>query len=311
MTMRKEFVNLMSKLYESDHRLVTVLGDIGVFGFKDLSDKFSGRVINIGILEQSMVSFAAGLSKAGLIPVVHTIAPFLVERAYEQLKIDFGYQQLAGNFVSVGGSYDYAALGCTHHCPGDIQLMKAIPGMQVIVPGTSKEFSELFLDSYSSKSPKYFRLSESENTQSVEVEFGHANIIQEGTQGTVIVVGPMLDIARAAAKDYDVNLLYYTTLAPFDSFTLRETLVAKNILVIEPFFEGTLHYDISAALQGLQCSIETVGVPRTFLNHYGRKNDHDRAAGLTVENIQSRIAHLVAGLEPRSVPATATKDLVV
>ena len=51
----------------------------------------------------------------------------MVDRAFEQLKLDFGYQKLNGNFISVGGSYDYAALGCSHHCPEDINLMKNIP----------------------------------------------------------------------------------------------------------------------------------------------------------------------------------------
>ena len=85
--------------------------------------KYPKRIYNIGILEQSMISMAAGLSNEGLKPIVHTIAPFIVSRAYEQLKIDFGYNKLNGNFVSIGASYDYASLGCTHHCPEDINLM--------------------------------------------------------------------------------------------------------------------------------------------------------------------------------------------
>ena len=57
---------------------------------------------------------AAGLSKVGLNPVVHTIAPFLIE-CYKQ-QLDFAYQKLSVNLVSVGGSYDYSKLGCSHHC---------------------------------------------------------------------------------------------------------------------------------------------------------------------------------------------------
>ena len=92
-----------------------------------------------------MISMAAGLSNEGLKPIVHTIAPFIVNRAYEQLKIDFGYNKLNGNFVSIGASYDYASLGCTHHCPEDINLMYNIPNMQIVVPGSSEEFDALFI----------------------------------------------------------------------------------------------------------------------------------------------------------------------
>jgi transketolase len=57
------------------------------------------------------------------IPFVHTIAPFVVNRAYEQIKIDLCYQNLNVNLVTVGGSIDYAALGSTHHCPEDIGIL--------------------------------------------------------------------------------------------------------------------------------------------------------------------------------------------
>ena len=106
------------------------------------SKKHPLRAHNIGILEQSTIGLAAGLSLAGHFPIVHTIAPFLVERAYEQIKIDLGYQQLGSNLVSVGGSYDYAGLGCTHHCPADVGILNKIPGIEIIVPG-HKSFSAI------------------------------------------------------------------------------------------------------------------------------------------------------------------------
>ena len=58
------------------------------------------RYYNIGICEPTIVNMAAGINKSGLIPVVHTIAPFIIERAYEQIKLDLGYQNLAANLVS-------------------------------------------------------------------------------------------------------------------------------------------------------------------------------------------------------------------
>lgn len=297
MSMRKTFVSLMEDLYARDERLVTILGDIGVFGFKGLASSHPDRVINIGILEQSMVSFAAGISKAGLIPVVHTIAPFLVERAYEQLKIDFGYHGLSGNFVSVGGSYDYSALGCTHHCPADVQLLKAIPGMQIVVPGTSRELRDLFNEAYDNRSPTYFRLSEVEHSEVVDISFGKASLIQEGNLGTVIAVGPTLTIAREAVRNQDYSLVYYPTIAPFDASILRSVCRSPHILVVEPFMEGTLHFDISKAMQGRPLSIQSIGVPREFLTHYGHRDQHDQKIGFTIDNIRSRLLQMNLGVD--------------
>ena len=108
--MRKQLIQTLKSILHTDEQTVLLLGDIGVFGFRDELKNIPSRAYNIGILEQSTISVAVGISKTGLIPFVHTIAPFLVERSFEQLKIDFGYQNLNGNFISVGASYDYAAI---------------------------------------------------------------------------------------------------------------------------------------------------------------------------------------------------------
>jgi transketolase len=97
--MRKQFVKSMKEILYGDIDSVLLLGDIGVFGFRDELKNIPNRAYNIGILEQATVSLAAGMARGGMIPFIHTIAPFMVERALEQIKVDFGYQELNGNFV--------------------------------------------------------------------------------------------------------------------------------------------------------------------------------------------------------------------
>jgi transketolase len=86
--MRKQLIKSLQDILYSDNKSVLFLGDIGVFGFRKELENIPNRVYNIGILEQATISAAAGLSKMGMFPFVHTIAPFMVERALEQLKID-------------------------------------------------------------------------------------------------------------------------------------------------------------------------------------------------------------------------------
>ena len=143
MKMRQQFPESVKDIMDSDERVVTLLGDIGVWAFHPVAERYPERVSNIGILEQSMIGVAAGMAKTGLIPIVHTIAPFIVERAYEQLMLDFGYQGVGGNFVGVGASYDYSGLGFTHYCPADVNILSSIPNMQIVLPGTAKEFDVL------------------------------------------------------------------------------------------------------------------------------------------------------------------------
>jgi transketolase len=246
-------------------------------------------VYNIGILEQATLSMAAGLAAEGFIPVFHSIAPFAVERAYEQIKIDFGYQKLNGVIISVGASYDYAALGCTHQCPGDVAILKAIPGMRIVVPGCASEFDELFRQAYQGDQPIYFRLAEQTHSLSISVTFGQAKVVREGKLGTVVVVGPLLDMALKACRDMDVTVIYYTTLEPFDRSTLYANSKSDRIAIVEPFYEGTLCHEVVSALgDSRSVRVLPIGVPRQFRRSYGTVHQQDADCGLTVEALEDR-----------------------
>lgn len=144
-------------IMDKDERVVVLLGDIGVFAFKDVFAKYPNRIYNVGILEQSMVGMAAGLAMAGLIPIVHTIEPFLVERAFEQIKDDFGYQELIGTIVGVDVSTTAPNLGYTHQCPYAIQMMNFIKGMKTFEPQTPDEFDNILKTNYD-KTLNYIRI---------------------------------------------------------------------------------------------------------------------------------------------------------
>lgn len=293
MSMRGQFVKTVEPLLEKDKRVVLLLGDIGVFGFRKAFEQYPDRVYNIGILEQSTISLAAGLAMEGLIPIVHTIAPFLLERSLEQLKVDFCYQKLGGNFVSVGASYDYAALGCTHHCPGDVGILKNLPGMEIILPGTAGEFDLLFRQACFNGHPTYFRLSEKENSEGHDVKLGKAIVVRKGKLATIVAVGPLLKPVLEAAKSLDVTILYYTSVAPFDGDALRKNAVSSKILLCEPYYQGTLSGDIMNALRPRPVFIDCLGVPRNFLTNYGRREEHDEYIGLTADNIGKCIQRLI------------------
>jgi transketolase len=272
--------------------LCLLLGDIGVFGFRKCFENYPDRTYNIGILEQSTIGLAAGMSKANLIPVVHTIAPFIVERALEQLKTDFGYQNLNGNFISIGNSYDYAGLGCTHHCPSDVATLSAIPNMQIISPGNSKEFDSLFSQTYNNGAPTYFRLSEYEHSLDFEVTFGKANVIKEGTKALIVCYGNMLEPVYEAVKDLDVTLLYYSTITPFDGETLKKHF-NNNIIICEPFYEGSTNYFVNKTLEGFLYTLTNIGIPREFILSYGKKPQIDKLLELDVDSLKNKFNKLV------------------
>lgn len=286
--MRKQFVKSMKEILYGNDKSILLLGDIGVFGFREELKNIPDRAYNIGILEQATVSLAAGMARGGLIPFIHTIAPFMVERALEQIKVDFGYQELNGNLISVGASYDYAGLGCTHHCPGDIQALMSIPNINIFVPGSSQEFDILLKHFYLQSIPKYFRLSEHENQQTYHCSPGSATVLKNGTLATIVVYGPMCDSVLKACENIDVCILYYNSILPFDDSTLVNNF-NETIIVCEPFYCGSTNYLINNALKNKKYSISNIGVPRHFLHNYGDKKQHDQHLMLDVEGIRKRV----------------------
>jgi transketolase len=288
-TMRQQMITTVSDLFAQDERLALVLADISRDLFDDLLQGYPRRTFNLGIMEQTMISVAAGLAIEGFIPVVHSITPFLVERPFEQLKDDFCYQRLGGNFISTGASYDYSTEGMTHHGPGDVQILRSLPGMQIVVPGNASEFDQLFRQVYANNAPTYYRMSVSENPVEHSVHFGKLEVIRRGNRATIIAVGPMLGRVQSAIEDMDVTLLYCTTVAPFDRTALRALCAGNDIIVVEPYYEGVLVPEISAALEDQPTRIKSIGMPHEVLSHYGKPEQHDEALGLTSRGIRTRI----------------------
>ena len=292
MNMREMFVKTTNDLIKRDSRVALILGGISVASFQESIDAFPERVFDAGISEQADISIAAGMAITGMIPIFHTIAPFMAERAYEQLKIDFGYQRLGGNFVSNGASIDYSSFGATHQCPAEMPILSQIPNMQIIVPGTPNEFKKLFLSSYDNGQPTYLRISRDVNIIDNEVEFGKANVIRRGNSATIIAVGPMLEMVMNAAVGLDASILYYTTIKPFDTQTLLRNVGSRKVLVCEPYYEGAMDYDIHAAING-PISIEHCGIPHEFCKYYGTTLENYSSMGLTVENIREKLLKLI------------------
>lgn len=195
--------------------------------------------------------------------------------------------------MSVGASYDYAALGCTHHCPGDIPILHALPGMQIVIPGSSAEFDSLFNNAYANSNPTYFRLSERSNQESNDVEFGRAKILKHGNKVTVIAVGPTLDMVIAAVEDLDVSVLYYTTIVPFDDYTLHDNCRSGKVVLVEPYYSGVMINDIHSALGKKPLVIKCVGIPHKFLTDYGKVEEHDASIGLTPSNIRKQVEDII------------------
>ena len=291
--MRKTFADTVSQIIAKDEQSVILLGDIGVYGFKEILLKYPKRAFNIGILEQSMVSVAAGFSSEGITPIIHTIAPFMVERALEQIKVDFGYQKLAGNFVSVGASFDYTKLGCTHHCPGDINILSNIPGINLFIPGHREEFEKQFKANWKSGDLNYFRLSEHENKEPILLENFEARKIQSGSKGAVLVVGPMLSEVLSGLVETDVEIHYLNSLSYGKSIKIETNFPEHKVVIIEPYYSGALLLAMEEQFRNQGIQVMQIGIPRKFIEKYGEYSDYLNYLQLDAVAIKKKVEDFI------------------
>ena len=283
--MRAELAKLCLETVKTDMKSVVMVGDISHFLLRETEQIAPDRFYNIGICEQSMIGMASGMAIEGLRPIVHTIAPFLVERAHEQIKVDLGYQHTEVTVVTVGGTYDYSDLGCTHHCYNDIALMKSIPNMEVYEPGTPKEFRELFTQTWGNGNPKYFRLSAHTHSQDVTVQSREVNVIRDSVDGKwVFVTGHLLD---DVLEDSTCGVIYVSTLHSMSksSIEMLNKLFTKQskLYSVENHFKigglGDLVSDI------FSLPVKRIGLDRKFLTNYGTYNDLRKESNMDRESI--------------------------
>lgn len=277
---------------DSNNNSALLLVDIGAFPFRDMIEKYSKRVKNIGIFEDGTISIAAGLALSGIVPTIYGISPFIVQRALEQLKLDFVYQKLGGNFITTGASYDFSTLGYSHYCPEDVGTLYQLPGFEILCPSTPKEFAVLWNECHNNGRPSYFRMTDYCCNINTNVKFGCANVLKIGRACLVIAVAETVDKVVEACQDIDVTILYYTTLQPFDKETLIKNF-KRRIFIVEPFYKGTVASIMVSLLAGRTYAIDGVGVPREVLRNYGTKSEKDRYCGLTVCNIKKNLLNFL------------------
>lgn len=233
--MRTAFIQTLTKNAEQDQNIYLLAGDVGFSVIEEFQQKFPQRFINIGIAEQSMIGIAAGLAMAGKNVFVYSIVPFVTMRCFEQVRNDLCYQQLPVKIVGNGGGLDYGALGATHHAIEDIAIMRSLPDMAVLAPGSRSEAVALTNQLCSYTGPAYLRLSRSDNKvpyQAVaDIAIGKPVIIIPHDTHLLISTGNMLDQAyelclSLRAEGNDFGLVSMPTVKPLNLDWLPSTLEA-------------------------------------------------------------------------------------
>ena len=153
--MRRKFGKILNNLAKKDKKIILLVGDIGYGIFDDFRKEHPKRFINLGICEQSLIGFASGLALEGLKPWVYTITPFLIERPFEQIKLDVDQQKAN---VKLVGFADYPSLGPSHSELNAKKLMQLFKNVKSFFPKNSLETEKVIYKCYNKIGPTFISL---------------------------------------------------------------------------------------------------------------------------------------------------------
>lgn len=224
--------DILVELGRSEPRLCVVTADLGnSTRLQKFREAFPERYVNVGVAEQNMIAVAAGLSANGMIPIVSSYAVFASLRGAEFIRADLAYNRRNVKILATLAGLSFGQGGPTHHSVEDIALMRAIPGMTVIVPSDGLEAGAALKAAVAHEGPVYLRLGRSvepavHQTMPECFGIGRAMEMRPGKDVCVIACGPAVYYAMAAAERAErhgisVRVINMHTLKPLDTEAIQ------------------------------------------------------------------------------------------
>ncbi len=300
--MRNAFVKTLIELAGKNDKIHLIIADLGFSVVEEFEKQFPDRFLNVGIAEANAVSIAAGLALAGKIPYVYSIVPFLIMRAFEQVRVDCAYMKTKVRLVGVGGGISYGPAGATHHAIEDIAIMRALPNMTVIAPGDPWEAENAIRQSVNINGPVYVRLAKNRepvlSDTSSKFSIGMANVYQQGEDMTLMTTGNTYELGTEivellSSRGIKAELSNMHTLKPFDYEYIQQKLISgKPVFTLE-------EHNIIGGLGSIVAEIiaesknnpvfKRFAIPDEYSHYVGSQNYIRSKWGLTKETISKLI----------------------
>ncbi len=198
-------------------------------GFRDA---YPNRFFSMGMAEQNMIGFAAGLAREGFEPLVHTFAVFITRRAFDQVAMSVAYPNLPVRLFGFLPGITTPG-GVTHQAIDDLALMRAIPNMTVLECGDATDVESCLEVAHRVDGPVYLRMLRGEVTRlfapTSPMELGRARFLSTGADLAILSTGICTEEALRATtaladRGVAVAHLHVSTLKPFDDPELLDTL---------------------------------------------------------------------------------------
>ena len=295
----KVFGEKLIELAENNDKIVAITASMkDGTGLTEFQKKFPKRFFDIGIAEQHAVGLAAGMAKAGMIPVVPIYSSFY-QRAYDQVIHDVAIQNLHV-IMCVDRAGVVGADGETHQGVFDMAFFRLVPNLTIMAPKNFKELEDMLELAVSMDSPVVIRYPRGgEEKQPLEdvkpLEIGKAEILKSGKDITIVAIGKMVAKAMKVAdilskENIQAEVINARFLKPLDKETIISSLLkTKNLITIE---DGTIIGGLASAVNEIIVSrmdlrnvnLKNYAYPDVYIQH-GSVEELEKIYGLDIESI--------------------------
>jgi len=280
---RDEFAVRLAEIAGQDPRVLFITGDLGFGVFEEYAQEHPNQYLNAGVAEQNMTAVAAGMALSGRIVFTYSIGNFPVLRCLEQIRNDAAYHDANVNVVSIGGGFSYGPLGMSHHATEDIAIMRALPQVTTLVPGTREDVAHSVDHLVATSGVGYLRLDKSAGKETAEAQSyapGSWRLMRDGGDVALVATGGVLESAQGAAEllqetGISARVVNAVQLAPMSNEIVREVLAGVPLVltVEEHVTRGGLGGLVAESLAGAAGSavVERCGIDAGFLSAVVRR----------------------------------------
>lgn len=260
---------------KEDRNIVVVTSDSrGSASMTDFANTLPEQLVEVGIAEQDLVGISAGLATCGKKPFAASPACFLTMRSIEQIKVDVAYSKTNVKLIGISGGVSYGALGMSHHSLQDIAVMRAIPGITVIMPADRYETRKMTEALLKYDGPAYIRIGRNPvedvyQDSDYEYEIGKAVTMKAGNDITIIASGETVKVAVDASdmlfqEGISCRVINMHTIKPLDEEAIiKAAKETGHIISIEEHsvFGGLGAAVAEVVVQNNPVPVKIVGIP--------------------------------------------------
>lgn len=298
---RDAFFDEVYTIASEDSNVMFLTADMGAFSLNKFKKDLSSQYINVGVAEQNLVSIAAGLALGGKKVFIYTIAAFITQRCYEQIRIDLSCMRLPVTIIGSGPGITYSSDGPTHHAIQDVAIMRALPEMMILNPSDPVTAAAAARISYRNDGPVYVRIDKGKLPLLYDNEEDFSDglaLLKKGRDLMIITTGVMVHQAFKVADELakhciDAGIIDLYRIKPINEELLLAFIEQSNRIITleEHSIIGGIGSAISEILvdKGKSLPMKRIGIADKYCGGYGDREWMHTYYGLDIQNIYKTI----------------------